>query len=177
MKQKLTQERLKELLEYNPETGVFIWKVSKGRGKAGYITEYKNGNGYLQIGIDRKFYQAHRLAFLYMEGYFPENGIDHIDRDKTNNKFENLREVSQLCNCRNRSIRKDNKSGIIGVRWHTASKKWNAYIRIKNCIHLGLFENLRDAAKARWEAEIKYNFPNCNTTSSAYIYLKENNLI
>lgn len=128
--------------------------------------------------INGKLYKNHRLAFLYMEGYFPENGIDHIDRNKTNNSWNNLREVSHTCNMRNCKIQANNKSGITGVCWYKASNKWQAHIRIpKQNINLGYFDNLTDAAKSRWIAEVKYNFPNCNTTSSAYNYLKENNLI
>lgn len=177
MRNKLTQERLKELLDYNYETGEFVWKINKGRGKDGLKSEYINNRGYVQIGIDRNFYLAHRLAFLYMEGYLPENGVDHIDRNKLNNAWNNLREVSQRCNTRNRSTRSDNKTGVVGIRWHKGAKKWNAYIRDKKHIHLGLFEDIRDAVKARWDAEVKYGFPNCNTTSSAYMYLNENKLI
>lgn len=177
MKSKLTQERLKELLDYDPDTGLFTWRVNKGRGKIGLTTGYTNNRGYSQIGIDGKFYISHRLAFLYMEGYFPENGIDHIDRDKLNNRWKNLREVSQLCNTRNRSIRIDNKTGVVGVRWRSRAKKWNAYIRVKKCIHLGSFNNFIDAVKARWDAEVKYNFPTCNTTSSAFLYLKDHEAV
>lgn len=179
MKEKLTQEKLKELFDYNPKTGDFTRKVSNSnRVKIGDIAGCLHHKGYLNISINGKTYQSHRLAFLYMEGYFPENGIDHIDRNKINNSWNNLREVSQSCNMRNQKININNKSGITGVCWHKGGKKLMAHIKIqKQKIHLGLFDNLTDAAKARWEAEVKYGFPNCNTTSSAYNYLKDNNLI
>lgn len=175
---KLTQDRLKGLLDYDPETGVFIWKVDRGkRTKKGSFAGSLDNKGYLIIRFNGKGYKAHRLAFLYMEGYFPENQVDHIDRDKTNNKWNNLREVSHTCNMRNCKISKINTSGITGVSWHKGRKKWQSQIRIPKPIYLGLFDNLIDAAKARWEAEVKYNFPNCNTTSAAYVYLKEKGAI
>ena len=173
----ITQKELKEYLDYTPETGHFIWKKDIGRGRIGEKADYKNNKGYIQIGIKNKFYLAHRLAFLWMEGYLPENGIDHIDRDKTNNKWNNLREISHLCNTRNRPLRVDNKSGIVGVRWHKKSKKWESTITVDKKIYLGVFNNLNDAIKARWNAEVKYGFPNCNTISTSYNYLKNEGLI
>lgn len=172
---KLTQKRLKELLDYNPKTGIFTWLISRGSIKKGNISGYVNkSTGYLIIGIDNKKNKAHRLAFLFMEGYLPENDIDHIDRNILNNKWDNLREVSHLCNMRNCNISKINKSGITGVSWRNDRKKWRSFIGVGKMINLGIFDTLIDAARARWDAEIKYNFPNCNTTSSAYMYLKEN---
>lgn len=174
---KLTQDRLKELLSYDPETGVFIWNIAIGkRAKKGCIAGSLNKvTGYWQIGIDRKLYLAHRLVFLYMEGYLPEYDTDHINRERTNNKWVNLREASRTCNVRNSNISKKNKIGITGVGWHKRDNKWVAQIMIfKKQIFIGYFDNILDAAKARWQAEVKYGFPNCNTTSSAYMYLKEN---
>lgn len=175
MKSKLTQLRLKELLYYNPDTGIFTWIkkrnnfVKKG-SRAGAIHSY----GYIVIRIDKKEYKAHRLAFLYMEGYFPENDVDHINRERADNRWGNLREVSRSCNIRNSKILHANKSGITGVCWHRRDKKWYAYIRGSDKIsHLGTFKNKLDAAYARWEAEKKYGYPNCNTTSSAYQYTQK----
>lgn len=177
---KLTQDRLKELIDYNPETGIFLWKVDRtNKTKKGMFAGRLNKkSGYWQIGIDSNNYYAHRLAFLFIDGYLPENGLDHIDRDKLNNKWNNLRETSTICNMRNRNIFKNNKSGITGIHWHKSTNKWYSKITaLGKQICLGVFDNLIDAARARWEAEIKYNFPNCNTTSSAYMYLKKNNAI
>lgn len=173
MKEKLTQERLKELLSYDPETGIFIWKIKIKSVKKEDIAGCIDKKNYRVIRINGKNYFAHRLAFLFMEGYFPENDTDHIDRDKNNNKWNNLREVSHTCNMRNRNIMSNNKSGITGVLFDNNSKKWRAFIKIGNLIRLGSFNNIIDAVKARWEAEVKYNFPNCNISSSAYVYLKE----
>ena len=176
MKEKLTQEKLKELLDYDPETGIFTNKIDRGRrAKKGNVAGiFHVSTGYWHIKIDNKIYKAHRLAFLYMEGYLPENCVDHIDRNKINNKWDNLREVSISCNNKNCNLRKDNNSGITGVSWYKKYNKWQSVIKTpKQQINLGCFDNLIDAAKARWEAEIKYNYPNCNTTSSSYLYLKK----
>ena len=176
---KLTQERLKELLDYDPENGVFIRKISTNNNiKIGSISGSIDKQGYLIIWADGKRYKAHRLAFLWMEGYLPENQVDHIDRNKINNRWSNLREVSQTCNMRNRAVLKNNKYKITGISFHKKLNKIRADIRIsRKLIYLGIFDNLLDAVKARWEAEVKYNFPNCNTTSSSYMYLKEHGAI
>lgn len=171
---KLTQKRLKELLDYDPETGVFVWRVYRSsNAKAGDIAGSLNKRGYMQISIDDKRYTAHRLVFLYVDGYFPENEVDHKYRDKLNNRRSDLREVSRRCNLRNKGLQKNNTSGVAGVCWDKSTNKWMVSISIPKQIHLGRFDYLIDAVEARWAAEVKYGFPNCNTTSSAYIYLQK----
>lgn len=175
---KLTQDRLKELLDYDPETGVFTWKIRVNNKKIRTVAGSIDKEGYCIICLDGKKHRSHRLAFLYMEGYLPENCVDHIDRNKNNNKWDNLREVSHTCNMRNRDIQKNNKSGIIGISWNKRDNNWLASIRISNkSFYLGYYINLIDAVKARWQAEKKYNFPTCNTTSSAYLFLKNHGAI
>jgi hypothetical protein len=99
-----------------------------------------NSNGYIIIEIKQKSYKAHRLIFLYHNGYLPEF-IDHIDQNKQNNNIENLREVTKSENKYNTKKYKTNTSGYKGVSYHKASKKWAACIRInKKDIWLGLFE-------------------------------------
>ena len=178
MLQKITQRKLKELLDYDPLTGLFTCKVKRSpRAMPGTIAGGKDSDGYISICICGAKQKAHRLAFLWMEGYFPENDVDHIDRNPSNNKWENLREVSRQCNLRNCEIGSNNRSGVTGVSYAKRDKTWKACVKIsyKN-IYLGSFVKKYDAVKARWEAEIKYNFPNCNTTSSAYRYLQANSL-
>ncbi len=171
---KLTQEELKEILTYNAITGNFRWKESRSNIKAGDIAGCKRPDGYVSIRIDKKLYLAHRLAWLYTEGYFPENFIDHIDRNTSNNIRKNLREATNQCNIRNSKRRNDNASGITGIYWYKSKSQWRAQIMVnQKSIHLGYFENKIDAVKARWDAEVEHNFPNCNTTSSAYNYLNE----
>ena len=156
----MTQEYLKSLLDYNPETGKFIWKVSKNNrvkcgSEAGAIDFY----GYRVIGIDKKRYLAHRLAWLWYYGRWPEDQIDHINHNPDDNRIENLREVSNQENHKNQSLSCNNTSGRIGVYWFSKTKRWNAKIQVngKN-IHLGFFKEKEDAIKAMKEAEAKYKF-------------------
>lgn len=171
---KLTQAQLKEVLHYDPEAGVFTWMVpGKGMGvgqNAGSINKFHK---YRYIQLDGKNYLASRLAWLYMEGYFPEHQIDHKNRIRHDDRWKNLRHVSPQCNSRNCSISKNNKSGITGVCWQKTMNIWTAQIMISGkAKHLGCFNSKLDAARARWKAEIKYGFPACNTTSTAYLYLR-----
>lgn len=171
----ITQKRLKELFRYSPETGDFTRLISICRlAKAGRVAGTKTKRGYIRINVDGVLYYSHRLVFLYVYGYLPENDVDHINRNKSDNRIENLREVSRQCNSINANISKSNTSGITGVYLNKKKKNWCAQICInRKVINLGCFNKKHNAALARWEAEKKYNFPNCNTTSTAYLYLKE----
>jgi hypothetical protein len=113
-----------------------------------------------------------------MNGYLPENEIDHIDRNPSNNKIKNLRHVSKQCNIRNRGKQSNNTSGIPGISYYKKSSCWIVRIGVnKKEIYLGSYKEFIDAVKSRWAAEVKYNFTNCKTTSLSYKYLVENNLI
>jgi len=170
----LSYDRLHDVLNYNKKTGIWTEKIRRKGVKIGGIIGCVNQLGYRVISIDQKRYQSSRLAFLYIEGYFPENDIDHINRIKDDDRWENLRHVSHQCNVRNSGEFKTNTSGIKGVYWKKDKKKWSGGIKINGkSLHLGYFNSKIDAAKARWEAEKKYNFPDCNTISSAYLYLKK----
>jgi len=174
-KQKLTQEELKRLLNYDPKTGIFVWKIYRNyNAKIGDIAGNTNATtGYINIKINNKSYSAHRLAWLYVYGYFPEQWVDHKNRVRDKNRIKNLREVSPQCNFRNCKVKKNNTSGITGVGFHKRDKKWMADITVDYKRHfLGGSDSLKEAVAARWRAEVKYNFPDCNTTSSAYLYLK-----
>lgn len=159
MDKKITQKYLKEILHYNPDTGVFTWKVRKHRRRKNGVVGHINPFGYLTIGIDGKCYQAHRLAWFYVYGEFPRKSIDHINHDKLDSKISNLRVITQTENSRNCSISKSNKSGITGVHWNKKVNKWCAQIMVnyKNKF-LGHFENIEDARQSRKEAEIEYGF-------------------
>jgi len=169
----LTQEYIKELLDYNPDTGVFTWKArpremfNTTRGwnifnaiYPGTITGSLNKiSGYLIIGIDAKLYRAHRLAFLYMTGEWPKDQVDHINHDRANNRWLNLREATHQENGMNRSLSKANTSGFTGVCWREDRGKWVASIRIDgSLIHLGYFDDFDDAVAARKAAEIEHGF-------------------
>lgn len=176
---KLTQERLKQLLHYNPNTGIFTRKKQiQGSSAIGTEAGYKNTRGYIAIMVDWRLYVAHRLVFLYMYGYIPEGEVDHIDRNRGNNRLDNLREATRQCNARNAGMLSNNKSGIKGVYFFKITGRWGANIKVnKKSIFLGYHLKKEDAAMARWNAEQRYNFPNCCTTSSSYDYLKKRNLI
>lgn len=162
----ITQDILKNLLNYNPSTGVFTWKTNNKR--AGGLSQ----EGYWKIGVLGARHFAHRLAWLYTEGYLPENEIDHINRIRHDNRRENLREVSKSCNVRNSGIAKNNKSGVTGVSWDRRANKWRAQIKSCGLVeNLGAYNDLRDAVLSRWLAEVKHRYPNCNTISSARKYL------
>lgn len=174
MANKLTRQRLKEVLHYSPDTGIFVWlKRTSNRVEIGSMAGSLEGTGYQSIRIDKIAHLAHRLAFLYMEGYFPENDVDHINRVRDDNRWENLRHVSRSCNMRNKTKPVNNISGVVGVSWDKNRGKWTGMITINyRQFSLGRFDTLKSAVQARWEAEKKYGFPNCNSTSTAYRFLK-----
>lgn len=174
-KENLTQKRLKELLEYDKDSGNFTWKETRGGKRKGSVAGTIDCYGYIRISIDDKRYKAHRLAWLYVYGYVPENEIDHKDTDRKNNKWKNLRHASHQCNMRNCKVQKNSKSGVTGVYWDSKRKKWKSRIGVNGEeIYLGSHSCILDAAKSRWEAECKYNYSNCLTTSSSFIYIQEN---
>ena len=112
----ITQKELKDLLHYDPETGVFTWlKSGKGRKANGETRGLTNG--YFTIRINWRQYKAHRLAWLYVYGVWPKGQIDHINHNTTDNRIANLREVTNQENHRNMSLSKNNTSGVTGVYW------------------------------------------------------------
>lgn len=152
----ITQTRLRELLQYAPETGEFTWKVSRPRAKAGAVAGAIDHYGYVVIRLDGRLYKAHRLVWLYVHGVWPLKNIDHINRIKNDNRLENLRLADQSINMHNVDVRVGSKSGVAGVTWRADRKKWNARIKIgyKN-FNLGLFDNIAAAVAARRDAEAR----------------------
>jgi hypothetical protein len=155
----LTQERLKELLSYDPGTGLFVWINNRSNVvKAGHAGSL-DGDKYRRIMIDNTSYKAHRLAWLYMTGLWPKDQIDHTDHDRSNNKWPNLREVSNTENSKNKKLYKSNKSGHVGVLWHRKDKRWQASIRVDGKLkHLGNFKEKLDAIIVRKIAEKECDF-------------------
>lgn len=176
---KLTQETLRKILHYNPNTGDFTWLVHRGSNVTkGYIAGTTMPNGYKKLQIDKVPYLLHRLAFLYMEGYIPEHCVDHIDNNPANNKWDNLREATKSCNAINSKVSKSNTSGVVGVTFDVARNKWKVMLKInKKRSYQARFNTFNEAVIARWKAEVEYKFPNCKTNSSAFLYLKTNNLL
>ncbi len=154
----LTAEYLRSILHYDQETGIFTRKVRTAhRVKAGDVAGCPDGRGYLQIRVCSRKYRAHRLAWLHVYGEWPEDQLDHINRDRADNRISNLREVTNKQNGQNASKRSDNKSGHPGVYWDKQKSKWRALItHNQKDIHLGYFENLEDAVAARKAAEKLY---------------------
>jgi hypothetical protein len=160
---------LKELLGYDPEAGVFVWLVSRGSAlkgrRAGCVDDT---NGYTLIRIDGEQYRAHRLAILWMTGEWPEDQTDHINGDRADNRWGNLREATNAQNQRNTNkLRSDNTSGLKGVCWDKAAGKWKAAININGqTIYLGLFLSTQDAARAYDEAAPQYHGEFARTNKS-----------
>lgn len=154
----LTIERLKQKLIYNAETGEFTWRKGRGPVKAGSIAGRPHNKGYLRISVDYKDYLAHRLAWLYVHGEWPQDEIDHINGIKTDNRLCNLRQANREGNCRNVPVHKRNKLGIKGVSMRTDCKKpFSARIMVSGkVILLGRFDTPEDAKAAYDLAAIKY---------------------
>lgn len=156
----LTQDTLKSLLHYDPDTGVFTWLVAKSaRAQPGAVAQCHDKHGYIVIRVNRHLYKAHRLAWLYVYGVWPNGEIDHINRIRDDNKISNIRESDRLRNTKNTGPLKNNTSGVKGVSFHKHSGLWHARIyNAGKCISLGVYHNIEDAAKARFEAEERYGY-------------------
>jgi hypothetical protein len=149
----LTQARLREVLDYDEATGVFVWKMRLAqRLRVGDVAGSLTEKGYLIIRIDTKPYLAHRLVWFYVHGVIPER-VEHRDRNGLNNAIGNLRLATQSQNLYNIGLRDSNTSGAIGVHWDRSKNKWTAQIRAegKNRF-LGRFDTLEEAAAVRRKA-------------------------
>ena len=149
----IDQSKLKDVLDYCPETGWFTRKAT------GFIAGGVNPVlGYVQISVFGERHYGHRLAWLHVHGRWPSGNIDHINGCRSDNRISNLRECNQEQNGQNRGPQRNNSSGYKGVKWHKGAKKWAAAIKANGKhIHLGLFTDKEDAAKARKEAEIQFH--------------------
>jgi len=154
---KATQDYSKTIVNYDPLTGNFYWKVIKPGVSAGTLAGSIDKDGYRVIRIDRKLYRAHHIAWLIVHGQWPYHELDHINRIRSDNRISNLRLATRAQNGRNLSLSCVNTSGILGVTFDKERNKWSAQIKVngKN-INLGRFINLADAAACREAAEQKY---------------------
>lgn len=152
----LTQKRLKDVLGYDPYTGIFTWQIRTGRRS--HIGDIAGGidksTGYWRINIDKKKYHAHRLVWLYMTGAFPNNEIDHINRNRNDNRFVNLRDVTRSENAQNQNgIR--SSSGLRGVSWNKRDNCYSAKINANGKqYHLGSFDDKQKACDVYMVAKI-----------------------
>jgi hypothetical protein len=151
----ITQNELKQLMDYNPETGVFNWLVNRGGpAKAGTVAGRLNSDGHRQISVNNKRYMAHRLAWLYTYGEFPECQIDHKNGEPDDNSMENLRLTprNQKDNTQNRKKASTNSTGYIGV----TKNAWNFVAQIQingKKVYLGSFKTKELAYEARLKAQ------------------------
>lgn len=151
MPAELTQEELKRLLDYDPGTGVFTWKAGRRCVRPGDIAGTRTDRGYISIKVNRKLHKAHRLAWLYVNGEWPPDQIDHINRVRDDNRIENLRAVSHRENNKNRV----NNTPFPGVCFDNHRQKWKAYIYFDGRKkHLGYFTTKLAACYARHQSEI-----------------------
>lgn len=148
----ITQSRLMDLCIYDPETGIFTWRIPRPKCTPGAVVGTIEPRGYKVTRLDYRMYYLHRLAWLYMTGEWPEDEVDHIDRNKSNNRWNNLRAATTKQNIENVGLRKSNTSGVTGVsRWRGY---WVAKIRNNyKSITIGYFKDFESAVKARKEAE------------------------
>jgi hypothetical protein len=150
----LTLDRLRELLHYNPQTGLFTWRIRKGgTANKGTPAGTINNCGYLAINLDSLRYVAHRLAWFYMTGAWPIADIDHKDGDRRNNRFANLREATRSQNLRNSRKR---TTGLKGASFNKMAQRWIATIRVDGTQrYLGLFNTEQQAHQAYCNAAMK----------------------
>lgn len=147
-------DRLRALLTYDAESGEFRWTVDRrGSARAGDLAGAVQNHGYVSIKIDGSRYLAHRLAWLYVHGKFPDNDIDHINGCRTDNRIENLRDVTRRANIQNaHGPRSTNSHGALGVIQRKGSKKWKAQICVDGVYRFaGPFDTKDEAARAYLE--------------------------
>ncbi len=164
----ITKDRLDELLAYDPETGLFTWRVRrKGVRASGVAGGFSKGH--VTICVDYVRYPAHRLAFLTMTGAFPPAEVDHINGDPADNRWSNLRPATREENGRNLRVKSNNTSGTTGVHWDASRGRWFAQIKANvGTINLGRYVKFEDAVAARRAAEVKY-FGEFSATTSRKI--------
>jgi hypothetical protein len=158
MKRSFDAETMRRLLDYEPDTGVFRWRIQPSRNvKAGAVAGCVERNGYIVIGVDGTNFKAHRLAWLHFHGVWPEHDIDHINRVRADNRIANLRDVSRSVNLQNQTRpQKRGTSGYLGVTWYKRDKRWLAQIRVNGRLkNLGYFSSAEAAHAAYLAAKLR----------------------
>lgn len=151
----ITAEHVRELFHYDPDTGVITRIVSRSGAKAGSVAGALHQSGYINIKIYRRTYKAHRIAWLYMYGEWPQQQLDHINGNRADNRICNLRSATANENSRNRKTHRNNTSGYKGVTWYARARKWQASICVngkKKCI--GYFKCPQAAHEAYCSASV-----------------------
>ena len=178
------QERVRYLFDYR-EDGELVRKnlcSPHSRGKIGEVP--KGGvctDGYKQIDVDGKRYLLHHLVWLWHMGFWSENQLDHINRNRRDCRIENLREVSPSCNMKNKGASKSNSTGVKGVHYREKDRTYSVSIRFGGAggklRYLGQYRCLIEAAAHRYAAETCLQWNDCDANSSAYQYLKQQGII
>lgn len=155
----ITLERLRELVFYDADAGLFTWlRSTNNRVKIGDVAGSANGDGYLRIWLDGHRYYAQRLAWFYVTGEWPKDQVDHVDGSRGNNRWANLRQASRAENQQNRAVSKPSLSGILGVSWHVGNRKWRADIQVNGQHkHLGYFATRESAQEAYLKAKAEFH--------------------
>lgn len=154
----ITYSELRELVSYNPNTGLFIriktqCNSAKKGSEPGHVKRCSGGLKYRALEYKGKPYYLHRLAHLYMTGEWPQGDIDHEDGDGLNNKWDNIRTATMTENQKNRRLNANSKSGVTGVSFYSRNKKWRVAINIRGKKkHLGYFETFEEAVEIRMKA-------------------------
>lgn len=156
----INQKRLKQIMNYCPQTGEFTWlETRRGVTRIGMRAGATYNNGYRVINVDKHRVSEHRLAFVYMLGRLPRGVVDHINGEKSDNSWANLREVTHSQNNMNQKLGVRNSTGVIGVRFRKQRNKWVAFISYQGKQkHIGHYNNFFDAVCARKSAEIEYGY-------------------
>lgn len=149
MRNDLTQEQLKALLSYDPDTGIFKWLDCNRNHRDDNVAGSKRLNGYISIRVDYSLYYAHRLAWLYMTGDWPKDQIDHINRTRDDNRFCNLREATLAQNNLNSKIRSDSQIGLKGAYRQKGKNRFYSKITYRGELYrLGYFDTAEEAHEA-----------------------------
>lgn len=130
----MNEDDLMKVLRYDSETGLIYWTIRSGKAKAGSVAGTVKCGGYVQISVRGKLHYAHRIAWLLTHGEWPSGHIDHIDGNPSNNRIENLRDVSVQTNMENqtRAHASNKSSGLLGVSFDKQTGRWHAKISVGN---------------------------------------------
>lgn len=153
----LSHKHVKECFHYEPSSGKLTWKISKARCvKIGQEAGWMRSDGYRQVEVDGTKFLVHRLIYFFIEGKFPPKEIDHIDGNKSNNRWNNIRACSRSENMSNAGPRRNNKLGIRGVYYDPKRRRYITRIR-KGCTkkYIGSFKTKEEAARAYQEEQSK----------------------
>ena len=153
-----------ELFRYDYETGVLYWRwrVNSRVPKTLEAGTQRKSSGYLTVSVHGRIYPVHRVVMLMCYGFYGEGlEVDHINHVRNDNRLVNLRFVTHRGNMRNKSVSSKSTTGVTGVHFSKARKKYVAQIKVdRKVMHLGMFETLEEAAEARRQADRKYKFNN-----------------